>query len=234
MTSLNPVVHRRAADRRGAAPAPRDCPRARRATRTIELLELVGIPAPERRRRRVPAPALRRHAPARDDRDGGRVRPEGADRRRADDRARRDDPGGDPRPAARHPRAPRHGDRADHARPRRRRRHRRPGRGHVRRAQGRGGARSTSCSRTRSTRTRSGCWARCRASGAAQHRRAGCGDPRPRARRCARAPDALRVRRRAARARTADARRRCRRSTRVGPAHLVACFHPGEAAWNGR
>ncbi len=42
---------------------------------------------------RVPAPALGRHAAARDDRDGDRLRPEVADRRRADDGARRDHPG---------------------------------------------------------------------------------------------------------------------------------------------
>ncbi len=47
------------------------------------------------------APVLRRHASAGDDRDGAHVRAEAPDRRRADDRARRDDPGADPRPAAR-------------------------------------------------------------------------------------------------------------------------------------
>ena len=49
MTSLNPVLHGRPADRRGAAHAPR--PVAARGARraTIELLELVRIPAPERR-----------------------------------------------------------------------------------------------------------------------------------------------------------------------------------------
>ena len=47
--------------------------------------------------RRLPAPVLGRHAPARDDRDGAVVQPVAADRRRADDGARRDDPGADPR-----------------------------------------------------------------------------------------------------------------------------------------
>ena len=56
-------------------------------------------------RRRLPAPVQRRHAPARDDRDGAELRAEPADRRRADDRARRDDPGPDPRAAAPPPRA---------------------------------------------------------------------------------------------------------------------------------
>ena len=49
-------------------------------------------------RRRVPAPVLRRDAAAGDDRDGAVVRPRAADRRRADDRARRHRPGADPRP----------------------------------------------------------------------------------------------------------------------------------------
>ena len=39
----------------------------------IELLDLVGIPSPAARLRAVPARALRRHAPARDDRDGARA-----------------------------------------------------------------------------------------------------------------------------------------------------------------
>ena len=58
-------------------------------------------PERERAAARLPAPVLGRHAPARDDRDGARLRAEAADRRRADDGARRDDPGADPRPAAR-------------------------------------------------------------------------------------------------------------------------------------
>ena len=65
--------------------------------RAVELLALVGVPNPEQRCRPVPARVLRRHASARDDRDGDRelaVRPH---RRRADDGARRDDPGADRR-----------------------------------------------------------------------------------------------------------------------------------------
>ena len=41
----------------------------------VELLELVGIPQPDAARDGVPARVLRRHAPARDDRDGDRQRP---------------------------------------------------------------------------------------------------------------------------------------------------------------
>ena len=72
----------------------------RRKRRAIELLEQVGIPSPEGRAQRLPAPALRRHEPARHDRDGDRLQSEAAHRRRADDGARRHHPGADPRPAA--------------------------------------------------------------------------------------------------------------------------------------
>ena len=72
--------------------------------RAIELMELVGHPGRREPRRRLPAPVLGRHAPARDDRDGALVRAEAPDRRRADDRARRDDPGADPRAAPAPPR----------------------------------------------------------------------------------------------------------------------------------
>ena len=65
--------------------------------------------------------------------------PSAADRRRADDRARRHDPGADPRRAAHAARRHGAGDHPRHPRPRRGRRHRRPDRGHVRRARGRAG-----------------------------------------------------------------------------------------------
>ena len=67
--------------------------------RALDLLGLVGIPSPRRSLRRLPAPVLRRHAAARDDRDGPGQRPEAADRGRADDGARRHRPGADPRPS---------------------------------------------------------------------------------------------------------------------------------------
>ena len=72
---------------------------ARRA-RVIELLDEVGIPDPARRVSRLSSPALGRHEPARDDRHGARLQAEAPDRRRADDGARRDHPGADPRSPA--------------------------------------------------------------------------------------------------------------------------------------
>ena len=65
----------------------------------------------------VPAPALRRPAPAGDDRDGARQPPRRADRRRADHRPRRDGAGADPAPDRRPQGALRHGRGADHPRP---------------------------------------------------------------------------------------------------------------------
>ena len=85
-------------------------------------------------RRRLSAPVQRRHAPARDDRDGPQLRAEPAHRRRADDRARRHDPGPDPRAAAAPADRARDGGPDHHPRPRRRGRVRRPAGGHVRRS----------------------------------------------------------------------------------------------------
>ena len=76
-----------------------------------------GIPEPERRVDAYPAPALGRPAAARDDRDGARLPAEAPDRRRADDRARRDDPGADPGAARRPAARDRHGAPVHHARP---------------------------------------------------------------------------------------------------------------------
>ncbi len=96
-------------------------------------------PQREPPRRRLPASVLGRDAAARDDRDGPLVQSVAPDRRRADDRARRDDPGADPgadeAPSAR----PRLLDRPHHPRHGRRRRPRRAGRRDVRRQRRRGG-----------------------------------------------------------------------------------------------
>ena len=83
--------------------------------------------------RRLPAPPVGRHAPARDDRHGAVVRAGAADRRRADHRARRHHPGADPRAAADLQQAARHGDADHHPRSRRGRRDRRRRGGDVRR-----------------------------------------------------------------------------------------------------
>ena len=225
-----PGLHRRPPDRRGAAPPPRPR-RAEAHDRTRRAARARRHPRPGAARRRVPAPALGRHAPARDDRDGGRLQPEGADRRRADDGARRDDPGGDPRPHARHPRAPRHRDPPDHARPRRRRRRRRPRDRHVRGAQGRGGRRGRAV-RAPAAPVHDRAAGGAAALRAPQRRRAAAGDPRRRA--LARAA-ARRLRVRAALpARRRRVRCRCRGSTPCARSTAAACFHPGEAVWNGR
>ena len=108
MTSLNPVltIGRQI---REAIETHFDMSTKEANQRAAELLDRVGIPSANQRLQRLPAPVLGRHAPARDDRDGPRLQAEAADRGRADDRARRDDPGADPRPAAR---ARRRGERA--------------------------------------------------------------------------------------------------------------------------
>ena len=100
MTSLNPVLTI-GAQIREALEAHFDLDRKGATRRAAELLDQVGIPSAADAPRRLPAPVLGRHAPARDDRDGARLRAEAPDRRRADDGARRHDPGADPRPAPR-------------------------------------------------------------------------------------------------------------------------------------
>ena len=55
----------------------------------VRLMERVQIPGRPAAGQGLPAPVLRRHAAADHDRDGHRARPGGADRRRADHRARR-------------------------------------------------------------------------------------------------------------------------------------------------
>ncbi len=117
------------------------------------------------------APALRRHEPAGDDRDGDRLQPEAPHRRRADDGARRHHPGPDPRPAALAPARARHGAGAHHPQHGRGRRDRRPDDGDVCRP-GDGGAAGESPVRPRpSTPTPRLCWRRSRSAArrAARH-----------------------------------------------------------------
>ena len=119
-----------------------------------ELLAQVGIQRAGEVARHVPARALRRHAPAGDDRDGARSALAAPHRRRADDRARRDRAGRDPGAGSGAPgRARRHVP-VDHPRHGRRRRDRRHRRRHVRRQDRRAGAGRTRCSRARRTPTR--------------------------------------------------------------------------------
>ncbi len=84
-------------DRRGIEAAPRSLSRRGRGRDPA-----AARPGPDPGRalahRRLPAPLLGRHAPARRDRDGARLPAEAPDRGRAHDGARRDDPGPDPRP----------------------------------------------------------------------------------------------------------------------------------------
>ena len=94
---------------RSATRSPRRCspttrgPKQAAKPRAAELLELVAITDIDRRAAVVPARAVGRDAPAGHDRDGARQRSRPADRRRADDRPRRHDPGPDPRRARRRP-----------------------------------------------------------------------------------------------------------------------------------
>ena len=104
LAALNPVVQ----GRRRRSPRRSRVHHGPAATsevgeRVVELLELVGIPNPSDAGRAVPARVLRRDAAAGDDRDVDRERPRPAHRRRADDRARRDDPGAGARRARAHP-----------------------------------------------------------------------------------------------------------------------------------
>ena len=178
MSSLNPLLRDRLPDRRDAARPRRRRRRARRA-RTREVLGHVGLPDPARIESAYPARALRRDAPARDDRDGARDLAAGARRRRADDRARRHDPAADPRPRRAAPGRDRDGGRLGDARPRRRRAARRPGRGHVRGPDRRARLDARDLRAARSIPTRR----RCSASlpgPSAEHRRAAAPDRRRR------------------------------------------------------
>ena len=107
--------------------------RAAGAQRALELLRPGRHPRAGEPARRLSAPALGRPAPARHDRHGAGQRARPADRRRADDRARRHHPGADPEAAEGAAGAARHGDAADHPRPHHRAQDRRPGLRHDRR-----------------------------------------------------------------------------------------------------
>ena len=137
MTSLNPVLT--VGQQIGETVRLHQGMNARDAeAKAVEMLTLVGIPAPARRVREYPHQLVGRHAAAGDDRHGAGLQSEAADRRRADHGAGRDHPGADPRPDAR-PEDPHGvGDHADHARSGRGRGNGAAGRGDVCRPQGRG------------------------------------------------------------------------------------------------
>ena len=101
MSSLNPVftVGQQIAEPLMQAPGPARA--GGRWARAEALLNEVGMPGAEAAARRLSARAVGRPAAAGDDRDGARLRAQAADRRRADDRPRRDDPAPDPRAARR-------------------------------------------------------------------------------------------------------------------------------------
>ena len=165
------VAHRGPADQRGdraasGTVAPR---RHGQCGRDAAPRAHPGAGAP---RARLSAPAVRRHAPARDDRDGAVVQSQGADRRRTDHRAGRDHPGADPRSDARAAGHARHRDHPDHPRHGRGRRECRPRGGDVRRPQGGGGERRRPV----------------RAPGASLHARPARLDPESRARGACRCP----------------------------------------------
>ena len=137
----------RCADRGGAG-AP--YPNGHRDARMERIVAMLECGAPFRSaaaRPRVPAPDLRRAAPARDDRDGADPGAAGRDRGRADDRARRDHAsrhtGADPRDAGIAP----HGGPVHHARFRRRGRNCRPRRRHAAGPAGRDRRRATGSER---------------------------------------------------------------------------------------
>ena len=85
-------------DHRAAAVPPRHLEELRQGDRGLAP-RFGRDPRARAPRQAVPARDVGRHAPAGDDRDRDRLRPQAALRRRADDRARRDRAGPDPRPA---------------------------------------------------------------------------------------------------------------------------------------
>ena len=119
MTSLNPVLKIGAQIGEAIKTHHKDLKDGEIKERAIELLDLVGIPNPDRRYEQYPhefSGGMRQRAMiamciANDHR--------GPDRRRADDRARRDDPGPGPPGAQEGPGRDARRDDPDHARPRR-------------------------------------------------------------------------------------------------------------------
>ena len=104
-----PAPHHREAARRKPRPAPGPDRRPRPRPHPRPPRPASASATPRSRLGRLPAPALRRPAPAGDDRHGAGQRPRHPDRRRADHRARRHRPGPHPRPPRRGPEGRGHG-----------------------------------------------------------------------------------------------------------------------------
>ena len=159
MCSLNPVY--RVGDQiTEMIQAHRDVSKKEAHGRAVDLLRSVGIPNPERRVRQLPPRVLRRHAPARHDRNGALTRTRGADRRRADHRARRHRPGPDPAADRGAQPRPRPGGGPDHPRPRGGRRGSPTGSWSCAPDRSSRMRRSTKSSTTPSTPTHGACWVR--------------------------------------------------------------------------
>ena len=163
MTSLNPVmtIGKQIAE---ALILHRDLDKKAAWKRAIEMLDLVKIPEPQQRAKEYPhqlSGGMRQRAMIA---MALACNPEGADRRRADHRARRHHPGADPRADPRAAARVRRGGDPDHPRSRRGRRDGAPRDRDVCRPQGRGGRRSASCSPVRCIPTRAACWPRSRGS----------------------------------------------------------------------
>ena len=139
MSSLNPVYRIGKQIVEQIRVHDREVSKAQAMDRAVELMERVGVPRAAERLRSYPHEFS----------GGMRQRvmiamalscsPQAADRRRADDRARRHDPGADPRRASAAAIRDGGGDHPRHPRPRRGRGHRRPGRRDVRRPRRRAG-----------------------------------------------------------------------------------------------
>ncbi len=109
-----PLLHHRLPARWRRCACTEGWTRRRRSGARSSCWSRSAFPRRESRLHGLSAPAVRRHEPARDDRDGDRLQSAPADRRRADHRARRHHPGADPRPAAQPAARARHGAGADH------------------------------------------------------------------------------------------------------------------------